>query len=657
MRGRVRDLSRTARVWLLTTSLGLLTLLMWLAIRGQAPLIPGGPSVPLWLLAVAFGVAEVFVMHIRIARHAHSFSLSELPLVFGLALVSPGGLLLAQSVGLAVALAVRRQKPLRLAFNVAQRAATTLLAVVVLSLMQPILPDGWPAIWLAVFAATLVADVVGGMLINLAISLSEGGLRLFDQVIGVGTALTVTSTTLGLVTLMVYMQHPAAILLVAAPAVTIYFAGKAVTDLQRKHDDVLQLQGATQIAQRSLNHEDVIPVLLQHMREMFNADIAEVFLWLGDDGQTRVRYQVGPGDAQSGFQPTALDPTEGVWARVASEREAVLLPRPIRNDALRRFFGERHIRDAIVVPVSSDDDLLGILTIANRLGDFSTFDDDDVDLLQTLANHVAVAIRNALLLERLERALEHETEMSRLKDDFVATVSHELRTPITNVQGFAKTLLRPDVALTHAEQQEFLVAVDRNADRLERLIENLLFASRIESAERPSTNTDTIDLPGLIDRVVADESHGGVRGRIEVLSPDVLPSVQSVDDDVYRILRNLVDNALKYSPEDRPVTISTSVEESGIVVRVHDLGPGIDPEEQGRIFDRFYQVDQSTTRRVGGVGMGLYICRRAAEQLGAEVWLERSDARGSVFALCLPIDVRVEQVSVQRDPSPVTATA
>jgi signal transduction histidine kinase len=247
--------------------------------------------------------------------------------------------------------------------------------------------------------------------------------------------------------------------------------------------------------------------------------------------------------------------------------------------------------------------------------------------------------------------------MSRLKDDFVATVSHELRTPITNVQGFAKTLLRPDVALTHAEQQEFLVAVDRNADRLERLIENLLFASRIESAERPSTNTDIIDLPGLIDRVVADESQGGVRGPIEVLSPDVMPSVRSVEDDVYRILRNLVDNALKYSLEDQPVTISTSVEGSGIVVRVQDRGPGIDPEEQGRIFDRFYQVDQSTTRQVGGVGMGLYICRRAAERLGAKVWLERSDARGSVFALCLRIDDPVERVSVQRDPITVTATA
>ncbi len=657
MRGRVRAISRTARVWLLTSFLVVLTILMWLAVPEQQPLLRDGPVVPLWLLAVAFGVAEVFVMHIRIARHAHSFSLSELPLVFGLTLISPGGLVLAQSVGLASALAVRRQNPVRLSFNVAQRASTTMLAILILSLARPILPEGWPAIWLVVLAVTLLADGMGGMLINLAISLSEGRLRLFDQVVGVGSALTVTSTALGLVTLMVSMEHPAAIFLMAAPVATTYFAGKAVTDVQRKHDDVLQLQRATELAQRSLHREDVVPVLLQHMREMFNADIAEAFLWLGDDGQAAMRYQIGPGEIRSGFEPASLDPTEGVWARVASEREAVLLSRPIRNEALRRFFGERQIHDAIVVPVSSDDDLLGVLTVANRLGDFDTFDEDDVDLLRTLANHVAVAIRNALLLERLERTLAHETEMNRLKDDFVATVSHELRTPITNVQGFAKTLLRTDVTLTQGEQHEFLLAVDRNADRLEQLIENLLFASRVESSEISSDVTDVIDLRALIDRVAADESHGGLRREIDVVGPDLIPPVRSVEDDVYRILRNLVDNALKYSPDDQPVTISTSVERAGVVVRVHDRGHGIDPEEQGRIFDRFYQVDQSTTRRVGGVGMGLYICRRAAERLGAKVWLERSDAHGSVFALWLGVDDPAEPVAVKRDPVTATATA
>jgi signal transduction histidine kinase len=557
--------------------------------------------------------------------------------VFGLAFATPGGLVLAQTVGVAIALAIhRRQKPLRLTFNVAQRSCTTLLAVVFFAVSRSVLPEGWPSLWVSFFGATLLADLVGAMLINVAIGLSDDTMRLLDQVIGLGTSLTVANTALGIVGVMVFLEHPAAVLLVMAPAATTYLAGKAFTDLQRKHDDLLQLQRATGLAQRSLEREDMVPVLLHHMREMFNADIAEVLLWPEGRDRAPVRCQVGPGDEEIAFEAVSLDPTQGVWARVASERESVLLSRPIRNEALRRFFGDRRIRDAIVAPLSSDDQLLGILTVADRLDDFSTFDQDDLELFQTLANHVAVALRNSLLLERLERALAHETEMSRLKDEFVATVSHELRTPLTNVQGFVKTLLRRDVHLTPKEQEEFLLAVDRHSERLKRLIEDILFASRVESDEPPSRSTQEIGLAGLISRVVEDEAHEDGRERIDVVISDTVPPVLGNEEDVYRIVRNLIDNALKYSPENQRVTVTVGVDADDVVVRVQDRGPGIDPDQRDRIFDRFYQVDQSDTRQVGGVGMGLYICRRAAERLGARLWLDRSDASGSVFAVRLP---------------------
>jgi signal transduction histidine kinase len=380
----------------------------------------------------------------------------------------------------------------------------------------------------------------------------------------------------------------------------------------------------------------MVPVLLHHMREMFNADIAEMVLWPQGRDQTPVRCQVGPGDEEIAFEPVPLDPTEGVWARVVSERESVLLSRPIRNEALRRFFGDRRIRDAIVAPVSSDDQLLGILTVADRLDDFSTFDQDDLELFQTLANHVGVALRNSLLLERLERALARETEMNRLKDEFVGTVSHELRTPLTTVQGFVKTLLRRDVHFTPAEQEEFLMAADRHSERLKRLIEDLLFASRVESDESLSRPTQMIGLAGLIIRAVEDQAPDDGHERVDVVISDKVPPVLGVEEDVYRIVRNLIDNALKYSPTNERVTVSVGVDADDVVIRVRDRGSGIDPDQRDRIFERFYQVDQSATRQVGGVGMGLYICQRAAERLGARVWLDRSDASGSVFAVRLP---------------------
>ena len=651
---RARYVSHANAVWMLTTALLVMSVLIWIWVRGEEPPLAGERSLPLWALAAAFGLAEVFVMHIRIARHAQTFSLAEIPLVFGLMFVSPGGLVLAQTIGVGLALALHRhQKPVRLTFNVAQRALTTLVAVVVVSVSVSALPAGWPSLWVGVFAATLVADVIGGMLINVAIALSDEGLRLFDEVIGVGTALTVANTALGILAVMVYLEHPASVLLVAAPAATTYLAGKALTDLQRKHDDLLQLQRATGLAQWSLKRDDMIPELLQHMRAMFNAEIAEVLLWPEEPGQPLVRCRFGPGDDRVDFDAVSPNPAEGIWARVAAEREAVLLARPIRNEALRRFFEEQQIRDAMVAPICSDDQLLGVITIAERLGDFTTFDEDDLEMLRTLANHVGVALRNSLLLERLERGLAHETEMNKLKDEFVATVSHELRTPVTNIQGFVKTLLRRDVRFSEREQEEFLIRADRQSDRLRHLIEDLLFASRVESSERRPS--DVIGLAGLITRVVCDETDGAERRRIDVVLPSRLPSIAGVEEDVYRILRNLVDNGLKYSPADARVTITGVVETDSVVVRVRDRGSGIDPDERERIFDRFYQVDQSSTRQVGGVGMGLYICRRAAERLGGSVWLDRSDTSGSVFAA--RFSIADEQHDRAGTPDVVTITA
>jgi signal transduction histidine kinase len=203
------------------------------------------------------------------------------------------------------------------------------------------------------------------------------------------------------------------------------------------------------------------------------------------------------------------------------------------------------------------------------------------------------------------------------------------------VQGYLRTLLSPDVGLTPAEEHEFLAGADRNAERLKRLIEDLLFAARIEGSG-PLVSTEPIGIAGLLERVVADAGAG--RERVILAVPEMLPLIESSDEDVYRIVSNLVDNALKYSPIESSVTVSAHSDQGGVTIRVRDSGPGIREEERGQIFERFYQVDQSTTRRVGGAGMGLYICRRAVERLGGRVWLDRSGEMGSVFAVWLPID-------------------
>jgi signal transduction histidine kinase len=631
--GKAR-LSGKARVWILSACLAVATsLLLALAMGLNPPL--RYPLVPWIALAVSFGVSEVFVIHVRFREDAHSFSLSEVPLVVGLAFASPWVLVTSQAVGVGVALLVhRRQAPVRIGFNMGQRAFTSIVALFVFQAVALIAGVDWPAIWVAAFAATLIADILSGLLINTAIATSQNERISFDEIFGPGNALTIAATAIGLVAAMVLTEHPAGIVLVLIPAATTFLAGSAYSALKRKHETLMLLFESTRLAQRSLDLQTLLPALLEHAREMFHVTVAEVIL-LAEDGEGPALRSVRDPAGSEDLEPVELNPLEGVWARVASERQGILLPRPIDNDRLAAHFAGRGIRDAMVVPLMADQGMLGTMLVGNRMGDFSTFNSDDLKLLETLANHVAVALRNAKLVHRLEASLAHETEINKLKDDFVATISHELRTPLTSVQGYIKTLLRDDVTVAPAQQREFLERADHQGERLRRLIEDLLFASRIE-ASPPIPTTESVAIPALVQRVV--DSHGATveRRRFVLDFAPSLPSIRTSEELVFRILGNLVDNALKYSPSHHSIRVSARCHEGGMLVSVTDRGVGVPPEERDRIFDRFYQVDHSSTRRVGGTGMGLYICRQAAELLGGRLWLEASESVGSTFCLWLP---------------------
>jgi signal transduction histidine kinase len=329
-------------------------------------------------------------------------------------------------------------------------------------------------------------------------------------------------------------------------------------------------------------------------------------------------------------------PAQGVWARVASEGSAVLVARPIASEPIRLHFAEQGMRDAMVAPLYGDDKISGTMCVGNRLGDVSTFDQEDLKLFETLANHASVSLQNARLVARLEESLAHLTEMNRLKDDFVASVSHELRTPLTSIQGYVKTLLRQDVSFDSEQQRSFLETIERQGTRLHRLIEDLLVVARIEE-QQVAPDLEVVDVAELGGRVVEELRSRASSWNIELQIDPSLPTVKTDEGKVHQVLSNLVDNALKYSEPGSTVRIVGAVDGEGVTISVHDEGQGVPQELQDRVFDRFYQVDQSSTRRVGGAGLGLYICRRLVEAIGGRVWLERSSAEGSVFAIWVPL--------------------
>jgi signal transduction histidine kinase len=246
-----------------------------------------------------------------------------------------------------------------------------------------------------------------------------------------------------------------------------------------------------------------------------------------------------------------------------------------------------------------------------------------------------LAVRNSQLAGRLQGSLDEMTELNRLKDDFVAVVSHELRTPLTSIQGYVKTLLLLSPELDPDQQRSFLEAADRQGERLRRLIEQLLVVSRLESHVEPLV-VSKVSLTRAVALVV-DELRPRAHGHtFDVRIPGGADEVNTDEGKLHQILSNLIENALKYSPPDTRVIVRVEPSVHGLVLTVRDEGTGVPIEASELIFERFYQVDQSATRQVGGTGLGLYICRRMADALGARIWLARSDATGSEFALFLP---------------------
>ncbi|MEX2458912.1 MAG: ATP-binding protein [Actinomycetota bacterium] len=640
------------RVWLLNAALALIAGVLYATVvHGLAP-IEFTHRLPWWLVALGFAATEVLVVHLQYRREAHTFSLSEMPLVVGLFVLAPGELVAAQLLGAGLALALhRRQSIVKLAFNLANWALQAQVAVLVFRSVSSLgAPDG-PAGWVGALVAILAVTLIGVVSIFLAISASEGRREreVFPRTTWLALSVAVGAAGLGLLVVVLLDVGWGTLSLLAVPMGLLILVYRGYTAEAHRHASLQFLYEATRTAQETIRIEDTMVGLLGRARDMFRAEIGEILFFPDEDGQA-TRTVVGL-DGVAALEPVDLDPAEGVWARIASEGESILLPRPIQSERLLEHFGARGIRDAMIAPLLAEGRLIGMMTVANRNGDVTTFDASDLQLFETLANHASVALENARLVRRLEDSLEHLTEMNRLKDDFVATVSHELRTPLTSVQGTIKTLRRAKSRIDPEAEASLLEAADRQSDRLRQLIENLLIVGRIESHQVAADMTE-VAVGNVIERVAEEVVGYDAAARVQVVLERGLPQIDTDEGKLHQVVLNLLENALKYSPAESPVIVRAAPQGEGVTLSIEDRGQGIPAEVRDRIFDRFFQVDQTSTRSVGGTGLGLYICKQLADALGGRLWLERSDASGSVFSLWLPLGA----VAVPA-PEPVTLPA
>ncbi|GGR71038.1 hypothetical protein GCM10010269_07250 [Streptomyces humidus] len=290
----------------------------------------------------------------------------------------------------------------------------------------------------------------------------------------------------------------------------------------------------------------------------------------------------------------------------------------------------------LVVPIGVGDELFGALFLARGRRQRPWLP-AEIEIAESMTAGVGRALHNALLYERETRLVEKLRALDKAKSDFLSAVSHELRTPLTSIVGYIE-LLKEETGPLSPAQRHMLDVVDRNANRLRALIEDLLTLSRIESGAFRSRK-EPVDLVRLMasaaDAIRPAADAASVT--LETHSPPRPLVLMADGDQLDRVLMNLLSNAVKFTPKGGKVTFTADSRDGEAVVTVSDTGIGIPAEEQEKLFRRFFRASNATEAAIPGTGLGLTIVRNIIANHGGEVEVESEEGRGTTFTARLPI--------------------
>jgi signal transduction histidine kinase len=250
------------------------------------------------------------------------------------------------------------------------------------------------------------------------------------------------------------------------------------------------------------------------------------------------------------------------------------------------------------------------------------------------------------------RDIEQRRKMDELKDEFIGLVSHELRSPLTVIMGVIKTALADGSHLSKQEMQQLLEDANYEADSLSHLLENLLELSR-DRADRLSLYVTPVNLHAVVRKAVEQVQSQSSLHRFVIDLPKALPPVRVDELRLERILYNLLENGVSYSPRGGDIRVFAERDGGLLTIGISDQGIGISPEDQARLFQPFQRVEGPKLGGVRGAGLGLLVCRRLVEAHGGKIWVKSELGQGATFFFTLPFEVkRSKRVRPQRRARP-----
>ena len=403
----------------------------------------------------------------------------------------------------------------------------------------------------------------------------------------------------------------------------------------------------------SIKLDKLLGLVVDTVAKNLSADTVSIMLFDRESGVLTIRASKGLSDKITRMTHVRLG--EGISGIVAKQKKPYLLVDGKFPQEFKGIKSRKEIKSSLCVPLILLDEVVGVIS-AVRIKTEAIFTREDLEVLWLFAGQAAQAITNAHFYEEMEDKVKERTvelelanerlkELDRLKSAFLDTVSHELRTPLTSVKAYADILLTQEV--NEKTKLEFLEIINQESDRLTRLVNNLLDISRIEAGrfklKMKKTNIGEV-IDGSISIIQPLAKEKGIEVTVDI--QDGLPKIRADKDKLTQVIENLLDNAIKFTPQDGRIEVKAHKEDRFIQVSVRDTGVGIEKQDFGRIFDKFYQLgpEYHLKEKPKGAGLGLPICKEIIAQHKGKTWLESKVSQGSIFYFTLPINSRRQKI-------------
>jgi signal transduction histidine kinase len=381
----------------------------------------------------------------------------------------------------------------------------------------------------------------------------------------------------------------------------------------------------------SLELDEAFGAFIRELRGLVPFERTAIVLVEGNTATTMATAGRGADDV---FPPGNSDPIEGSLLERVLEGKIVvrrdLTERDAPADEQLLALG---LRSELVTPLLVGARTIGMLSLSRERPD--AFSEDEVELVSLLGRLVATAVQNIRAYEAERRRVEELARLSQLRADFVSLVSHELRSPMAAVIGAARTLQDRWRMLSADQRESFLALIGDETARLADLVGDVLDTSRIEAGTF-SYRFEEVDLGRVVDEAVDAAVLAQQEVPVVASVRGALPEIRGDRTRLRQVLSNLIENAVKYSPEGGEVRVSAAAANGAVRIAVRDAGPGIPRDQQGRIFEKFGRVDVPGASKPG-TGLGLFIARSIAEAHGGSLDVSSGSEPGSTFTLTLPV--------------------